>query len=151
MMYKTIAAFVVGIFLLTVAACDKDDDNKPANVVNFSGTMSGANEVPAVTTSATGNVTAQFNQDTKILTLNMTYSGLSSDATVWHVHKGAAGVGGPPVVGLNFGSITASPFTWTSTPLDATMEADLMANNYYANIHTVNNQGGEIRGQLTKQ
>jgi CHRD domain len=151
MLRKFVSGFVVAILLLTVSSCEDDDDDAPAkNITNFSGTMSGANEVPAVTTTATGNVTAEFDNDTKILTLVITYSGLSSDITVWHVHKGATGAFGPPVAGLTYGTLGASPFTW-STALDATMEADLMANLYYANIHTVNNAGGEIRGQLNKE
>jgi hypothetical protein len=151
MLRKFISAFVVVIVLLTVPSCEDDEKAPAKSITNFSGTMSGDNEVPAVTTTATGNVTAEFDNNSKILTLVITYSGLSSDVTVWHVHKGAVGVGGPPVAGLNYGTLGPSPFTWSSTPLDATMEADLMSNQYYANIHTVNNGGGEIRGQLNKQ
>ncbi|MEP7029817.1 MAG: CHRD domain-containing protein, partial [Pseudolabrys sp.] len=29
-------------------------------------------------------------------------------------------------------------------------EADMMAGKWYVNVHTANNKGGEIRGQLTK-
>ncbi len=136
--------------MLTVSSCE--ENKAPAkNTTSFSGTMSGANEVPPVTTTATGAVSAEYDNDTKILTLTISYSGLSSAVIVWHVHKGAAGVDGPPVAGLNYGTLGNSPFTWVSTPLDATMEADLLSNQYYANIHTANNMAGELRGQLNKQ
>ena len=152
MLRNVLAGLAVVLSLVVVSACDKDDDDDANNnIVQFSGTMSGANEVPAVTTSATGNVAGAYDKTSKILTINVTYSGLSSAITIWHVHKAAAGVSGPPVAGLNFGTMGVSPFSWSSGALDAAMEADLMNNLWYVNIHTANNGGGELRGQLTKQ
>lgn len=152
MLRSTLVGLAVVLYLTAIVSCDKDDDDDANNnIVQFSGVMSGANEVPAVTTTATGNVTASYDKTSKILTINVTYSGLSSAITAWHVHKGAVGVSGSPVAGLNYGTMGASPFTWPSAALDASMEADLMNNLWYVNIHTTNNSGGEIRGQLTKQ
>ena len=37
-----------------VPACGDDDPADPATATNFTATLSGANEVPAVTTTATG-------------------------------------------------------------------------------------------------
>lgn len=153
MLRKILVSLGLLFAFAAIPGCDKDDDddNNNNNIVQFSGTMNGANEVPAVTTTATGNVTGSYNTTSKILTLTITYNGLSSAITNWHVHKGAVGAFGPPVAGLTYGTLGNSPFTWTSTPLDAAMEADLMNNLWYVNIHTANNGGGEIRGQLTKQ
>ena len=151
MLRKTILLMGVVFSLLTVSSCDKDDDDDNDSIVHFEGTMNGANEAPASPSTATGNVTGSFDQATKILTITVTYTGLSSAITIWHVHKGAVGVTGPPVDGLNYGVMGASPFTWSSGALDAAMEADLMNNLWYVNIHTVDHGGGEIRGQLTKQ
>ncbi len=151
MLRKTILTLGTVVCLLVVLSCDKDDDDNNNNTVLFAGAMSGANEVPVVSSAATGNVAGSFDRNSKILTLTVTYTGLSSAITMWHVHKGAIGVSGPPVAGLNFGVLGASPFTWSSGALDATMESDLMNNQWYVNIHTVDNGGGEIRGQLTKQ
>jgi hypothetical protein len=153
MLRKIILAFGLITCLAAVSSCDKDDDDDDnnSNTVLFTGTMNGANEVPAVTTAATGSVSGSFDRTTKILTLTVTYTGLASAITMWHIHKGAVGVSGPPVAGLNYGTMGASPFTWPSGPLDAAMEADLLNNQYYVNIHTVDHGGGEIRGQLTKQ
>jgi hypothetical protein len=152
MLRRTLVGLAVVLCLAAISSCDKDDDDdNNNNIVQFSGAMSGANEVPAVTTTATGNVTGSYDRTSKILTINVTYSGLSSAITVWHVHKAAVGVSGLPVAGLNYGTMGASPFTWSSGALDASMEADLMNNLWYVNIHTADNGGGEIRGQLTKQ
>ena len=153
MLRKTILLMGVVFSLLTVSSCDKDDDDDDAddNIVLFSGVMNGANEFPVSASTATGNVSGSFDRTTKILTLTITYTGLSSAIQMWHVHKGAVGASGPPLAGFDWKVMGASPWTWQSWPLDAAHEADLMANLYYANIHTVNFGGGEIRGQLTKQ
>jgi hypothetical protein len=152
MLRKTILTLGAMICMLVISSCDKDDDDdNNNNTVLFSGTMSGANEVPAVSSTATGSVSGSFDGTSRILTITITYSGLSSAITAWHVHKGAVGVSGSPVPGLNYGTLGASPFTWVSGALDAAMEADLMSNQWYVNIHTVDNGGGEIRGQLAKQ
>lgn len=151
MLRKTILLMGMMISLFVVSSCDKDDDDEDDNIVLFSGTMNGANEVPASPSTATGNVTGSFDRSTKILTLTISYTGLSSAIQMWHVHKGAVGVSGPPLTGLDWGTMGASPWTWSSWPLDAAKEADLMNNLLYVNIHTVDHGGGEIRGQLTKQ
>lgn len=143
---KTILGLGLALCLFTVTSCDDDDDDNDI-MEDFSGSFSGANEVPAVTTSATGTLNATYNRNTRVLTLNMTYSGLSSAATMWHVHKGAVGVSGDPVAGLDFGTLGASPFSWSDT-LTTTQEADLMNDLYYVNIHTVDHPTGEIRAQL---
>ena len=142
---KTILGLGIAACLFTASSCDDDDDNDIME--DFTGTFSGANEVPAVTTPATGNVTGSFNKNTRVLTLNITYTGLTSDVTMWHIHKGAVGVSGPPVEGLEYGILGTSPATWSDT-LTAAQATDLLNDQYYVNIHTTNNPGGEIRAQL---
>ncbi|MBA3518426.1 MAG: CHRD domain-containing protein, partial [Rhizobiales bacterium] len=46
--------------------------------------LSGAEEVPPVETSATGEVEVEFDSDTRMLSWEIDYSGLSSDATAAH-------------------------------------------------------------------
>ncbi len=129
-------------------SCDKDDDPAvPDPNVRFSATINGANESSPNPSTATGSATATFNKDTKILTVNVTYSGVT--ATAAHIHKGAVGVSGGVIFG--FSSPVTSPINYISPALDAGQEADLMANLYYVNIHSTAYPLGEIRGQLTKQ
>lgn len=114
--------------------------------VTFLATLNGASEVPANASTATGSCVATFNTTTKILTA-VTIHNIAAP-TNGHFHKGAVGVSGPVVLGF---ATFISPINYVSPALDATQEADLMANLYYDNIHTAAFPGGEIRGQLTKQ
>ncbi len=84
-----------------------------------------------------------------MLTWNITYSDLSSTATMAHIH-------GPAPTGKNAGvevwlSKQGQPATSpikgeaTLTPAQA---QQLMAGDTYINVHTQSHPGGEIRGQI---
>ena len=45
------------------------------------------------------------------------------------------------------GGVKKGPMTGTATLTDAQI-TDLLAGKYYVNVHTEQNKGGEIRGQL---
>ena len=113
--------------------------------------MTGAQEVPAVTTTAGGNITATYSQFTKILTYKIQWGGLSGNAIAAHIHgTGAAGV----VAGVyqsfsGFPAVAAGSYSG-SVLIDGVKltELQLLAGEYYINIHTAANTGGEIRGQL---
>ena len=141
---------VSALFILATSiffSCNKDDDPIPDPKVNFAATLNGASESSPNPSTATGSATASFNKDTKILTVNVTFSGVT--ATNGHIHKGAVGVSGGVIFG--FTAPITSPINYTSPALDATQEADLFANLYYVNIHSAAYPAGEIRGQLIKQ
>jgi hypothetical protein len=146
-MKHLITFLAISVILSAIVSCGKDDPAVPDPNVTFTATLNGASEAPNPNTStATGAAALVFNTTTKIFTITVTHS--IAAATNGHIHKGAAGVSGPPV--FPFTSFN-SPITFTSAALDATQEADLNANLYYVNIHTAAFPGGEIRGQLIKQ
>lgn len=130
--------------LALATACKKDDTTTPATTpMQVTGTFSGSNETPAVTTSATGNVTATYDKTSKILTYSVTYSGLTP--TAGHFHIGAPGVAGPIVI--QFPYVSYSPISG-STLLTPIQEDALLMGNMYANLHTAANPGGEIRANV---
>lgn len=136
--------------LFSFASCSKSSTTTPDPNITFKATLNAANERPTPNTStATGSSTLVFNNDTKILTVTTTYTGLTGAATGAHIHKGDVTVAGSVI--FAFTAVTVSPITYTSIALDATQEADLKAGLYYVNVHTALNAGGEIRGQLIKQ
>ena len=110
--------------------------------------LKAANEVPANDSKGTGTLTATYDTDTKKLTYNVNYDGLSGPATMAHFH-------GPADAKTNAGVVVPvkemAPKTLKgeATLTDA-QAADLMAGKWYFNIHTEKNKGGEIRGQVTK-
>jgi len=57
-----------------------------ANAQIFQGTLTGGQENPDVVTSATGFGTAVYNAGAQTLSVNMTYTGLSSPTTDAHIH-----------------------------------------------------------------
>jgi hypothetical protein len=107
-------------------------------------TLTGAEEVPPVTTPATGEAVVDIKPD-HTLTAKVTVSGMTPTAS--HIHEAAAGTNGPVIV----------PFTKTG---DNTFEAapgakltDAQYESYkqgklYVNVHSAKNPGGEIRAQL---
>ena len=110
--------------------------------------LTGAQEVPPVTTGGSGTVDSSFDKGTNTLTWTVTYSGLSGPLTAGHIH-GPAAAGANAGVLIPFTGDLASPIKGKAT-LTAAQVTDLMAGRYYVNLHTAKNPGGEIRGQLTK-
>jgi hypothetical protein len=103
--------------------------------------LSGANEVPPVTTSASGDGTISIADDGAV-SGSVTTKGVQGTAA--HIHTGAAGKNGPVIV----------PFTKDGdtykAPAGAKLNAEQMtafkAGELYFNVHSAANPGGEIRG-----
>jgi hypothetical protein len=116
-----------------------------AAIINFSASLSGLQEVPPNASPATGTGAMAFDDVTKILSWNITFSGLTAPQTAAHFHIAPPGVNGPVTIGFPLGSPIVG-----SQALTAAQEGSLLAGNFYANVHTTNFPGGEIRGQLER-
>jgi hypothetical protein len=146
-MKKVLLSILSGLVLLS--ACKKDDESVPT--MQVSGTLSPANEVPAVTnSSATGTVTGMYTPSTKVLNYTITYAGLTGPATAAHLHYGNAKhtTAAPTVPFTGVPSTASGSFAGTVT-LNAMQADSLTAGRIYANIHTTANGGGELRANLT--
>jgi hypothetical protein len=139
--------------LLSVASSDAAD---------FTASLTGDQEVPPVTTTATGSASFTFLSvlGTERLISVRTNTRLSSRVTGAHIHNGAGGVDGPIVLDFSNGSIISTSFLAINVnsaadlegPLDGQTLSDLRdvmtAGEAYINVHTSTNPDGEIRGQI---
>lgn len=104
--------------------------------------LTGAAEVPPVTTSASGSCDVWLGSDGTTLNVNCTHN--VSNVSAAHIHTGAVGVSGGVFCDLGGGT---SPIATTCTLDSATVSA-LNSGGLYVNIHSAANAGGEIRGQI---
>ena len=106
--------------------------------------LTGAQEKPPVTTSASGTGTITIAADR---TLSGTIKTTGVDATMAHIHVGAPGQSGPPIITLNKGAdgVWSVP---AGSKLTDEQYASFKAGNLYVNIHSAEHKAGEIRGQL---
>ena len=108
--------------------------------------LKSSEEVPPNTSKGTGTAVVTYDPATKLLKWEVTYSGLTGPATMGHIHGPAEPGKNAPVI-IPFAKVD-SPIEGSATLTDA-QAADLKAGKLYINIHTAENKGGEIRGQLT--
>jgi hypothetical protein len=106
-------------------------------------TLSGSNEVPAVTTSANGEGMITVGDDGSV---SGSVSTKGVQGTAAHIHVGAAGENGPVIVPLTKDGDTYK------VPAGAKFSEEQMARfkagELYVNVHSAANPNGEIRGQL---
>ncbi len=142
--YRTLTSSVLLASLLALSACNTSP--MASNVSTLNARLSGANEVPASNSNGSGTLSANLDKTTRVLSWTVTYSGLSGPATAGHFH-GPAATGQNAGVALPFTGSLESPIRGTATLTPAQMDA-VMNGNWYVNLHTAANPGGEIRGQV---
>jgi hypothetical protein len=141
-------------------------------------TLTGYEEVPVVSTNASGEFRATISPDDQSIAYELTYSGLQGTVAQGHIHIAQPSVNGSIVIWL---CQTASPFldptglapqcpaegTVTGTIESANVIAGsqvgqqltagdlaeviaaMRAGAAYVNVHTSLSPGGEIRGQVS--
>lgn len=116
----------------------------------FSATYSGANEVPANASTATGTIVGVYNDVTNTIFYTITFTALSGGAaTAAHFH-GPAAVGvaaGVQIAHDGFPADTFGTYSNSHVLTDA-QETDLKAGLWYSNIHNATYPNGEIRAQI---
>ena len=110
--------------------------------------LSGAQEVPAVTTMASGNGYALVNSLTYDLDLVVHTNGVD-DATAAHIHTGRVGMNGDVLVALEQSADDAGMWmTADDAMLTPAIFEVLASGGHYVNVHTPANPSGELRGQI---
>ncbi len=158
---KTLSLFVITAAVLSLVFIATVNSNYIyAQNEKFKAQLKGKNEVPPVTSAATGKAKFKVKNDT--ITSNINITGIT-DVTMAHIHAGIKGQNGEPVVDLLKtgnqnkteggiiikGQIKASDL---QGPMAGKTLQDLQTamgdEKAYVNIHTSKNPNGEIRGQI---
>lgn len=106
--------------------------------------LTGAQETPPVTTSASGTGTITVAADKSV---SGTVKTKSIDGTMAHIHVGAPGKSGPPIITLT----KDAEGVWkvpAGSKLTDDQYASFKSGDLYVNVHSAMHQPGEIRGQI---
>lgn len=113
-------------------------------------TLSGENEVPeAADPDGSGSAEITLNLGQQEVCYELSVENIA-EATLAHIHSGAEGVNGPPVVTLD------PPASGSSSGCVSEVSKEIIQNilkspsDYYVNVHNAEFPGGAVRGQLTK-
>ena len=155
----TALLIVISAFIIS---CEKD--NVVSSPVDFNSAglpMTGAQEVPAVTTSASGTIDITYSKSTKTLSYTITWQNLSGPVAALYIHgpsqPGYQGSILQKAIASSGGVVTPNPAKYGASAsysgfiyVDGIKikESDVIYNKLYANIYTAANQAGEIRGRL---
>jgi hypothetical protein len=113
-----------------------------AGIFTISGSLSGANETPAIVSANTGTISGTYNDMTNVINITVTHSIPAINGA--HIHRGAAGVAG----GVAYVYPTTAGTTGGTSTLSAADETLLFAGNLYFNVHSSAFPAGEIRAQI---
>lgn len=149
--------------LLVLAGCGSDDNPispttsqvSQVNSVNslvpqnvFSGTLTGTEQVPSVTSNGSGTGIVSVDPATNQMKATIVTADITG--TQAHIHLGASGIVGPVVFPMT--ESEAGSGVWTTTvTLTSDQLNQLKTGNYYFNVHTTAFPEGEIRGQILAQ
>ena len=128
---------------------------------NFRAHLSGGEEVPPVTTTATGQAVFQLNSSGTALSFRLIVANIDNVVAA-HIHCAPAGVVGPVGVTLFSGGPSSVNGVLAQGPITdpdafgndcgwaflADVIADMQIGDAYVNVHTLANLGGEVRGQI---
>ncbi|MFL6341325.1 MAG: CHRD domain-containing protein [Nitrososphaeraceae archaeon] len=117
----------------------------------FTAKLTGKDEVPPVNTQATGTAQFQLSSDGKELNYDLSTTNLQGFMMA-HIHQGKSGENGQPIttpLQMGKGKITSSDLQGSLAGKQMSDLVDLMkSGGAYVNVHTNQNQNGEIRGQI---
>ena len=115
---------------------------------DLAATLTGIQAVPGPgDADATGTAEVRVEPSRSRLCWDLNVRG-AGQATAAHIHRGAAGTAGPPVVPMT--TPDASGRSSGCTALDPALARQLVmeAHAFYINVHTAEHPGGALRGQL---
>lgn len=156
------------LYVVSVTAYDGDDDKK-----FLKAKLVGLNEAPAVVTAGSGEFHGTVSQDENSIEYELSYSNLQGTVTQGHIHIAQKNVNGGIAVWLCGTDTNPGPQGTPRCPPSGTVNGTITAANIigpsgqginptefadflkairngvsYANVHSTQSPGGEIRGQI---
>lgn len=107
----------------------------------FVATLTGVQEVPAVTTTSAGNGMVVLAPDGGRIQYHLNTTAVPTAA---HFHRAPGGVAGPVEISIT----TLGPSMTGQTAISADQRAGLERGLLYLNVYTATNPAGEVRGQI---
>lgn len=143
---KTLLGLALAASITTLMGCASVEKmtNSATSAIRGDEKLTGAQEVPPVTTAATGTANIKVTAD-GMVSGSVTTAGVVS--TMAHIHIAPAGQNGPVIVPLTKSGdntyMVPAGAKFTPAQLDAYKIGSL-----YVNVHSDAHKGGEIRAQL---
>jgi len=168
--------------LMFVALATAPGHAQRGGVSVFSATLAGENEVPLVSSPATGTFRADIDEDAEEVRYELSFTGFTTAVRQSHIHIAQPFASGAIMVWLCETSLNPAPAGVAADVPDCVTDADsngvlrgtirradvgtgsaaqgigpeefaefiaaIRSGNAYANVHTTQSPGGEIRGQL---
>jgi hypothetical protein len=158
------------LMMASVAVMFGCDDDPTSVAVVYSASLSGANERPAaITTPGSGTFTGTLGAD-NVLAYTVTWQNLTSASNNAHIPGPILATSGTQPLGvlIDFNNVPVGRTITHGTSgsaqgtidfkvaLSTAISGDSLKKLFdngalYVNVHTVNNPGGEILGNITKQ
>jgi len=134
----------------TAEATSSVSSSSTSSNVNFSSTMSGANETQPADPDGTGTAAITIDMANGQVCYTLNVQNIVLPATAAHIHRGAVGIKGPPVVPFNV-LPDASGTATSCVKTDAALLQEIASNpaGFYVNVHNSEFPDGAVRGQLS--
>lgn len=162
-----------GAVVATIALALAATHVNAAGPKKVSADLEPSNEVPAVSSPGSGRFSAVINEHTESIDWRLSFNGLQATITQAHIHFAQPGVNGGIVVWLCGTATNPGPGGTQVCPQSGTISGVIVAGDIvtqtaqgiatgefdelvaairdglaYANVHTSQSTGGEIRGQI---
>jgi len=134
---------------LAIAGCETVEEEVNEEIGNrFIAQMSGAMEVPPADPDGTGMARITINDATNRVCTDIEVRNIGT-VTAAHIHRGAPGVNGPPVITLDPPDDNDSDDCDT---VDDGLVDEIRRNPaaFYVNVHTTDYPDGAVRGQVNE-
>jgi hypothetical protein len=139
-----VATIAVAIPAIGIVAADGT-----TNASEFVATLTGSGEVPPIPSTTKGIAHVTIDVDKRLICYDFSITGRRPVAA--HIHEGAVDANGPIAVDFStFGMDIMRRSEGCTRKIARQVLEGIVENpaGYYVNIHTAQNPGGEVRGQL---